>query len=224
MKPTIETDAMRALSDLYRSESDLYRSESDLYRSEAERIDSTYIQNVATSAFEPGFIDKQVDVSLEEWISSVRARQPKSSGVSEETAWKILAITFASVGLAGFLTILLTDNAPILFQARAGTSNPPQSCFDPPPATVSTPSLLSPTSAGPIPSTVSAATDVRSRETITKERSSKTDGTRKKPIQKDKDRTEDNDGLDFFKDCGMDPMCGYDKKKDAAHLKHRRAE
>jgi hypothetical protein len=198
MKPNSETEAMRALS--------------DLYRTEAERIDSTRMQDAAAVTIESAHLSEPAAVPLDQWITAVRAHQPKASGVSEETAWKILTVTFALTGLAGFLAVLLTDKAPTTAGSPATSLEMP-SCFDlvpldsPRQKEPSSPSLDGPIASPPSPAAATRSKEIRQKNTRGKTKvQEKTDANTKGKTGRN------TDGLDFFKDCGMDPMCGYDKK------------
>jgi len=213
MKRTRHTDAMRALS--------------DLYRIEAERIETA--QDVGSlSALRAQLETVQSDrAALESDIRGRAFRLPRKSGVPRETAWKILTATFACAGLAGFLTALWSEPAPVPFSATLAPSALPRAVEDHARAaeTESNPdSQDAPTAASATGAAAESRPGASAREATRPKRKEHAGRGRGRAVGRGGGSTKpakpmprppkpSDDGLGFFDDCGLDPMCGFDKKR-----------
>ncbi len=205
MKSIVETKAMRALSDLYREEAERIDStplpSPGVYRSDPKRNDNPAAVSGAERCF------SVQGLSQEEWLSRVRSRYSRSSGVSPEAAWKIVVAAFGVVGLAGILAVFLA--APAVHFVAPSVQDVEMSTAPP------TPSRFEDLEERPAESTGLKATPVDPARHGTKGAKNPNGRERKKTLPKGLVNPRQNDGLDFFKDCGMDPMCGFEKKKEA---------
>ena len=204
MRLNRRTDAMRALS--------------DLYRIEAERIESQNILDGEASGC-TGSLRARLQVvqtdreAMDQEIRTMGIRSGRG-GVAQETAWKILTVTFAVAGLAGFLAALWSDPPPTQVTSTLEPLQLPVSHSTPEASKAATPLETSTASLTPTvpekrdPPTASRTDKGRrggkaGRGKAIRDRTAKPIGNKPKPPK---------DDLGFFDDCGMDPMCGFDKK------------
>ena len=204
-----------------KSRSDAMRALSDLYRIEAERIESLRDTGDNLPALQARLDQVRADRAAID--ADIRTGNPGHSnhrGIPRETAWKILTVTFAAAGLAGFLTALRDDPTPVPLSATlAPLEIPPRhgETEAPPETELKPPAVTTVTGAAPV-ATAKAPRAVPTQQKRGGKRQQGKKGGRHggkikpvkpKPIKPKPPR----DDLGFFDDCGLDPMCGFDKKR-----------
>ena len=198
---------------------DAIRARSDLYCIEAERIESQNIADADTSgcrrSLQAGLRTVQSDRGAIDQEIRTMVKRPERGGISQETAWKILTITFAVAGLAGFLAATWSPPSPQV----TSTVEPlrlPVSYSSPNTSEIKASSVLEASTASISPdapeknASRAAARSEKERRCVNgirgktvRAKTSKPRGSKPKPP---------NDDLGFFDDCGMDPMCGFEKR------------
>lgn len=197
MEANSNTEAMRALS--------------KLYRIEAERMESSESPEIAVLKAQLRAVQSSRE-AMNRKIRDGALRAPSRSGVSHEKAWKILTVTFALTGLLGFFAALFftgPDNS--IAPSPLEPLHIPASGFTP--------------SSAPKPDRIIAdeknipdAVPVKAEKPPKKPRVNHA-GSGGKPRRENLGKHEKEgttkppkDDFTFFDKCGMDPMCGFDKK------------
>lgn len=202
MEMNNNTEAMRALS--------------KLYRIEAERMASTDSPEIALLKAQLRAVQTS-RAALDQKIRDVAQRAPSRSGISHESAWKILTVTLALTTLFGFLTALFFSGVK---HPESSVSPKPQDAPTLRFAKVPPPEAANAIQVATNPNTVEAvSTKPEDRSPARRGRHSGTgiNSKREKGGKQTKPNTltpPPKDDFDFFDKCGKDPMCGFDKKTE----------
>ena len=197
-----------------RSNSESMRALSKLYRIEADRMELRDPPEIEVLKAKLRAVQSSRD-NLDQEIKN-RAYRPESNpGIAHDRALKILTVTFALTALLGFSSALYFG-APT--QSPLNTSveplKIPESPFAP------RPKVAPPASSKTLdkPSTAAQPRNAKQPKRHTPEKKHGGDKPGKGKTERDgkagAKKPPKKDGFEFFDKCGMDPMCGFDKKSE----------